>query len=43
MAALSRFSDVFKEILIPLIQKGIPVKTKRARKYGTKDFKDKEK
>ena len=44
MAAFSRFSeDVSEEELNALIQKAIPEKTKRARKYGLKNLKRQEK
>ena len=42
MAAPSRFSEeVSEEELNALIQKAIPEKTKIARKYSLKNFKDK--
>ena len=41
MANLSRFSDVLEEDINALLQKAIPEKTKTARKYGIKHFKDK--
>ena len=42
MAALSRFSeDISEEELNALIQKAVPEKTKKARKYGLKNLKGK--